>query len=66
MDNFHTASETAKILGIDVSRVLVLCRSGRLGQSTQRQGKRWIITDEEIATYRELGPRPAGRPKEKE
>ncbi len=62
MNGFHSASETAKILGIDVSRVLQLCRQGRLGQSTERHGKRWVITDDEIAEFQRIGKLPSGRP----
>ena len=55
-----TSTEAAKELEIDVSRVLQLCRAGRLG--SQKFGKSWMITAAEIARYRSLGPRPSGRP----
>lgn len=58
----YTASETAKELDIDQSRVLQLCRAGRLGYTHPKHGKAWVITDCEIARYRSLGPRHAGRP----
>lgn len=60
MNGFHSASQTAKILGIDVSRVLKLCRHGRLGRKVDG---RWIISDHDIDEYRKRGPLPAGRPK---
>lgn len=63
---FHTAKETAAILSLDVSRVLQLCRKGRLGYSTEKHGKQWVITDVEIARYQNIGPLPSGRPKDTE
>ena len=58
----YTSTEAAKELDIDISRVLQLCRSGRLGYEVPKHGKAWVITDAEIARYRSIGPRHAGRP----
>lgn len=60
----YSAVETAAILGVDPSRVLFLCRQKRLGYTlpkTPRGG--WQITENEIDTYKALGPRPPGKPK---
>lgn len=61
----YTALETAKELDIDRSRVLQLCRAGRLGVSQPKHGQAWVITAAEIARYRSVGPKPAGRPVKK-
>lgn len=60
-----TSTETATQLGIDVSRVLQLCRAGRLGYTLPKHGKAWVITAAEIARYQSLGPRDSGRPETK-
>lgn len=59
---FHSVQKTALILLIDESLVRRLCRQKRLGYTIQREGRRWKITDEEIAKYRATGPLPVGRP----
>lgn len=57
----YTSAQTAKILNVDVSRVLKLCKDGRLGITLPRHGKSWVITNDEIEAYRKSGPRKAGR-----
>ncbi len=57
----YTSAEAAEELQIDVSRVLQLCRAGRMGGT--KFGKAWVITAGEIARYQSLGPRASGRPK---
>lgn len=59
----YTTLQAAVELDIDPSRVLILCKEKRLGYTLPRHGVQWVITDEEIATYRSLGPRPPGRPR---
>lgn len=59
----YTSGEAAAELGLDVSRILQLCRSGRLGYTQPKHGSAWVITASEIARYRSVGPLPAGRPK---
>lgn len=54
-----TAKQAAERLGVDPSRVRVLCRSGRLGR---KFGHIWLITDADVAAYLKAGPKPAGRP----
>lgn len=57
----YTASEAAKLLGIDVSRVKQLCRAGRLGH---KRGHYWIVRDDQIEAYRRAGPgKPGPKPK---
>ena len=56
-----TSAEAAEELGIDVSRVLQLCRAGRLGST--KHGRSWVITTAEIHRYTQAGPRPPGRPR---
>lgn len=63
---YLTASEAAKELDLDVSRILQLCRKKRLGYSSEKFGKQWVITADEIAKFRAEGPRSGGRPKEKD
>ncbi len=60
-----TSTQAAAELNIDVSRVLQLCRAGRLGHSRPKHGKAWVITWTEINAYRTEGPLPSGRPKKK-
>lgn len=59
-----TTHQAAKELDIDVSRVQKLCRAGRLGYSLPRHGYDWVITPEEIESYRKAGPVTPG-PKKK-
>lgn len=61
----YTATEAAAELQIDVSRVLRLCKTKRLGYTLPKFGKAWVITLAEIARYRLAGPRASGRPKKK-
>lgn len=62
----YTATETAIELNVDVSRVLFLCRQNRLGYTLPKRGTAWVITQNEIDTYRALGPRKSGpQPKPK-
>ena len=58
-----TATTAAKQMGIDVSRVLQLCRAKRLGYTVPKFGKAWVITQDEIDKYNEFGPKRAGRPR---
>ncbi len=60
-----TSAKAAAELDLEVSRVLKLCRAGRLGHSRPRHGKAWVITWAEINAYRTKGPLPPGRPKKK-
>ena len=61
----YTSTEAAAELTIDHSRVLQLCRAGRLGYTQPKFGQAWVITAQEIARYRSLGPKASGRPKNK-
>lgn len=61
----YTALEAASELELDRSRILQLCRAGRLGQTHPKHGQAWVITAAEIARYRSVGPLDAGRPKKK-
>ena len=63
---FFTAREAAKELDLDVSRILQLCRAKRLGYSTEKFGKQWVITAKEIAQFKQIGALPAGRPPEEQ
>jgi hypothetical protein len=60
---FYTSRQAAEILKLDPSRILQLCRSKRLGYSTEKHGKAWVITDVEIAEFQRIGALSAGRPK---
>lgn len=60
---FLTVAQAAKELDLSQSRIWKLCQAGRLGHTTLRHGKSWVITDKEIAEFRATGPLPAGRPK---
>ena len=62
---FYTSSQAAEILNLDPSRILQLCRAKRLGYSTLKHGRAWIITDTEIAEFQRIGALSAGRPKSK-
>ena len=62
----YTSTEAAMELGVNSSRILQLCRSGRLGYSLPKHGKAWVITEKEIAEFRLIGPKPAGRPRKEE
>ena len=59
----YTALEAAIELDVDVSRILLICREGRLGYTLPKHGKAWVITQEEIDRYREIGPLKPGRPR---
>ncbi len=59
----YTATEAAIELGIDVSRVLRLCKAGRLGATHPKHGRAWVITLAEINAYNATGPLASGRPK---
>lgn len=59
----YTSNEAAAELGIDVSRVLQLCRAGRLGHT--KHGNAWVIKASDIARFRSVGPLPSGRPEKK-
>jgi len=61
----YTTTEAASELQIDGSRVLQLCRAGRLGFTLPKFGRAWVITAHEIARYRALGPQASGRPTKK-
>lgn len=56
-----TAVEAAIELNVDVSRILLICREGRLGYTLPKHGKAWVITEEEIEKYREIGKLKPGR-----
>ena len=60
-----TTTEAAAALGMNLSRVLKLCRDGRLGYTLPRHGRSWMITSEELAWHREYGALPPGRPRKK-
>lgn len=64
MQRLYTALEAAIELNVDLSRVLQLCRAKRLGYTNPKLKGRWVITAGEIETYRALGPRKSGRPKQ--
>lgn len=55
--NILTTSDAARVLGVDPSRVRVLCRTGRLGR---KHGHAWLITSQDIDAYRAAGPRKSG------
>jgi len=59
----YTTLETAVELDVDVSRILLLCRRKRLGYTLPRHGRAWVITAQEIAAYREIGPIKPGPPR---
>ena len=61
----YTTREAAAELAMNLSRVLKLCRDGRLGYTLPRHGRSWMITAEEIAWHREYGTLPPGRPRKK-
>lgn len=64
-ERLYTSVEAAIELNVDSSRILQLCRKQRLGYThPKRGGTRWVITEEELQKYREIGPKAAGRPKE--
>jgi len=61
-----TVIEAAIELDVDTSRIQKLCRQGRLGYTHGKHGRAWIITAEEVAKYKEIGPlKPPGRPPKK-
>lgn len=59
---FYTSVQAAAILQLDVSRVLQLCRQKRLGQTSAKFGKQWVISDAEIEEYQRIGKLDGGRP----
>lgn len=61
-EHFYTSVQAAAIMQLDVSRVLQLCRQKRLGYTSAKFGKQWVITDAEIAEYQRIGALAAGRP----
>jgi len=60
LDNYETVGDTAKRLGLDRSRILKLCRQGRLtgtqvvGEGTSRA--RWLIPKDAWPTGARYGP----------
>lgn len=60
----YTAIECAVELNVDRSRVLFLCKQGRLGYTLPKHGGAWVITQEEIDEYRRIGKKKPGRPKQ--
>lgn len=63
---WYTSKEAAEILQLDQSRILQLCRAKRLGQSSEKHGKLWVITHAEIEEFKRIGALPAGRPRKTE
>jgi len=61
----YTTTEAAQELTLDVSRIGQLCRGGRLAYTLPKHGAAWVITEQEIARFRSLGPKKSGRPKKK-
>ena len=49
----YTCLEAAAVLGVNETRVRVLCRSGRLGR---KHGRAWMITEQDLRRYRNAGP----------
>ena len=59
-----TILQAAVALNVSQERIRRLCKAQRLGYTIPRHGRAWVITDEEIAQYRAIGPRkPPGRPR---
>ena len=54
----YTCLEAAAILGVNDTRVRVLCRSGRLGR---KHGRAWLITEQDLKRYRAVGPMKPGK-----
>lgn len=58
-----TPKEAAKELDLSLARIYQLCKVGRLGYSQPKHGRSPVITPQEIARFRSIGPLPAGAPK---
>ena len=54
----YTCLEAAALLGVNDTRVRVLCRSGRLGR---KHGRAWLITDQDLKRYWDAGPMKPGK-----
>ena len=54
----YTCLEAAAVLGVNDTRVRVLCRSGRLGRKHGRSG---LITEKDLKAYRDAGPMKPGK-----
>ena len=54
----YTCLEAAAVLGVDQTRVRVLCRSGRLGR---KHGRAWLITEKDLKRYLDAGPMKPGK-----
>ena len=54
----YTCLEAAAALGVNDTRVRVLCRSGRLGR---KHGRAWLITEKDLKQYRDAGPMKPGK-----
>jgi hypothetical protein len=54
----YTCLEAAAVLGVNETRVRVLCRSGRLGC---KHGRDWMITEKDLKAYRDAGPMKPGK-----
>ena len=54
----YTCLEAAAALGVDQTRVRVLCRSGRLGR---KHGRAWMITEQDLKRYQDAGPMKPGK-----
>jgi hypothetical protein len=54
----YTCLEAAAILGVNDTRVRVLCRSGRLGR---KHGRAWLITEKDLKAYQDAGPMKPGK-----
>ena len=57
---YLTTTEAAAILGVDPSRVRLLCQRGRI--KTIKIGNAYAISDRELARFAAI-PRRAGRPR---
>ena len=53
-----TCLEAAEALGVNETRVRVLCRSGRLGR---KHGRAWMISEKDLKVYRDAGPMKPGK-----
>ena len=54
----YTCLEAAAALGVDQTRVRVLCCSGRLGR---KHGRAWMITEQDLKRYQDAGPMKPGK-----
>lgn len=54
-EEFVSASEAANIMGLDRSRIGVLCREGRF-VGAQKVGNTWIIPREAVLNHKPLPP----------